>query len=125
MCHQSPAKTIRSIKRITLFLEKKSSKIPTTISHKSLSHHVPTAINIPPTTRDLSFSNPVNISISPNPTSDCVTVQDICDHLIPQLRNMKIVLTYVDNTRDLVDYKKEQIQILSTIVSQLENLQPP
>ena len=92
---------------------------------RSFSHHVLPAIDILPSTKNLSFSNQVSISISPTPTSESVTVPDICEHLIPQLRNMKIVLTYVDNTRDLVDYKKEQIQILSTIVSQLESLQPP
>ena len=65
--------------------------------------------------------------MSPTPTSEAesVIVPEICEHLIPQLRNMQIVLTHVDNTRDLVDYKNEQIQILTTIVSQLESLLPP
>ena len=125
MCQQSPAKSLRSIKRITKFFEKKFFKEPTSTMPRSFSHHVLPSIDIPPSTQNLSFSNPVTISISPTPSSESVTVPDICEHLIPQLRNMQIVLTHVDNTRDLFDYKNEQIQILSTIVSQLESLLPP
>ena len=43
-------------------------------------------------------------------------------YLIAQLRNMKFVLEEIDLINDLVDYKQEQIQMLSKIIPQFEDV---
>ena len=44
--------------------------------------------------------------------------------LIAQLRNMKFVLEEIDLINDLVDYRQEQIQMLSKIIPQFEDILP-
>ena len=45
-------------------------------------------------------------------------------YLIAQLRNMKFVLEEIDLINDLVDYRQEQIQMLSKIIPQFEDVLP-
>ena len=56
MCHKSPAKVLRNVKRIALFLEKKS---------KSLSVSVLPQVNISPIAKPLDFSPLVTTNVPP------------------------------------------------------------
>ena len=59
MCNKSPAKILRSVKRMTKFIEKKHE---TVLSYKYLPQ-----VDIPPSSKILSLSQPKIISISPSP----------------------------------------------------------
>ena len=60
MCNTSPAKLLRSVKRITKFLEKKCSSLRVTV--------LP-SINILPVVKSLNFSPPFSLDVIPTACS--------------------------------------------------------
>ena len=71
MCHRSPAKIFRSVKRMTIFLDKKSVRPAPIILPKvktcSLSVHVQCQIDILPAAPLLTMSKPIIVDIPPDP----------------------------------------------------------
>ena len=73
MCYRSPAKVLRSVIRITKYLEKKKKKLSVTVlpqfnfapQVKPLSFNQPTITNISPVKKCLSFAKGVSITIPP------------------------------------------------------------
>lgn len=119
MQHNSSSFTIPTKPLLTI---KKLQLISISPQPPSLSFSQTTSISIlpvPPIPPKLSLSKPTVVNFLPLSNKP-----DVPDYL-PQLRNMKFVLTEIDRVNDLVDYRTEQIQILSCIISQLEQLDPP
>ena len=95
MCHKSPAKVLRSVRRMTKFIERKPSAIPTlgitvlptidiTPSEKSLSFSLPTNTNVFPIMKSLSVSKGDCISVPPNLKSNqTLSYSNVCSTDIP------------------------------------------
>ena len=60
MCHKSPSKLLRNIKRMCKFSEVKKEELTLSLSIQNIS-----TIDIPPFRKMLSFSTPVTTSLSP------------------------------------------------------------
>ena len=122
MCNKSPAKILRSVKRMTKFIEKKHR---TVLSYISLPQ-----VDIPPSSKILSLSQPRIISISPSPkilsfsTPVTADVAPCKIELSPELVKMvEDIQTELNEARigynEMVELKNEHIKVLQT---QLENL---
>ena len=125
MCYTSPSKLLRSVRRLTKFIENK----PDILSVTTLP-----PIDIFPAARLLKISQQINVDIFPekkklsiamvSSTSIPPADAETNGYLIAQLRNMKFVLEEIDLINDLVDYRQEQIQMLSKIIPQFEDVLP-
>ena len=134
----SPSKKVRSLKRLFSFNQSKVSSPCKSKKNLSFSSQPATSfypitpklsITVLPSTAipkiiskkpKLSFVRNQAISVMPQSSPDAETN----GFLIAQLRNMKFVLEEIDLINDLVDYRQEQIQMLSKIIPQFEDILP-
>ena len=93
MCHKSPSKVLRNVRRITLFLEKKP---------KALSVSLLPQINIPPLIKSLEFSPLVTTNVPPQPKTLQITNlaihKVVCTDLPPIKKEAKLDLVKATST---------------------------
>ena len=99
MCHQSPTKILRNVKRITKFLEKKKKLLSIVVlpqvniepEVKPLSFSQSTTINIYPVKKCLSLSKMVSVSIPPSmasPSRPSIPIPSYHPHIVEARRLM-------------------------------------
>ena len=113
MCNKSPAKILRSVKRMTKFIEKKHETVDIPPSSKILSLSQPTIISISPSPKFLTFSTPVTADVPPCRSK-------LTPELVTMLEDIQTELNEArTGYNEMVELKNEHIKVLQI---QLENL---